>query len=209
MALLAVIDARVLAPWAEVKLPPRAGLLNVFYDSLGDTADEDIRAGHCITFNAPEDWCVLPAAPDSAVEAMPPAGRLLLPSRPVAAEQMVALPDVGWTDPPVGDEQVWDALARICRRLPEVLEDGDDAPFWNVPPEVNDNPPAIDNHRVFAWPWSMQGGPVCDQERVHLLQLASDEAWMWGDCGMVTFDIPESALRAGDFSQVDCYIAYT
>ncbi|MFW5415507.1 DUF1963 domain-containing protein [Nocardiopsis sp. CNT-189] len=62
-------------------------------------------------------------------------------------------------------------------------------------------------HRAFGRPWAMQGGPAPDPDRVHLLQLDSDDGWSWADCGTVSSDIPAEALRAGDFTQVDCYTA--
>jgi uncharacterized protein YwqG len=34
-----------------------------------------------------------------------------------------------------------------------------------------------------------------------LLQLDSDDAWMWGDCGRLYFWVHEADLARGDFSR--------
>ncbi|MBX9388021.1 DUF1963 domain-containing protein [Streptomonospora nanhaiensis] len=212
MPLLAVVDTDALAPWLDLELPPGSGLLNVFYIGAEDDVADDIRAGEQARFESPVDWRVVPADSATAADTAPPAGGVVLPERPVRAAPMLALPDTSRVfGPPVadgpGDAEVWDAFERVWERLPD-LADGDRAlpPFANLPADLDEDTDES-GHRAFGWPWPMQGGPMPDTGRIHLLQLDTDPAWTWADCGMVTFDIPAPALRAGDFTQVDCYLA--
>jgi hypothetical protein len=101
-----------------------------------------------------------------------------------------------------GAEQ--DAFAALRERLPELL--GGDEDFLRIRnlPAVMDVDEGSGEHRAFGWPWVMQGEPIPDTGRVHLIQLDTDESWAWADCGMVTVDIPAEALRAGDFGRVSC-----
>jgi hypothetical protein len=204
LTLLAVVDTDALRPWLDAPLPAGAGLLNVFYLGYESALADDVAASRQAHFEAPMDWRVVPADPATAVEAAPPAAGVVLPARPVRADPVVALPDsTGSHLAPARHEEntaeVWEAFERLLDRLPDGTgEDGALAGIRNLP-ESGD-----DGHRAFGWPWAMQGMPVPVETRVHLLQLDTDPAWTWADCGMVTFEIPADALRAGDFSQVDC-----
>ncbi|MDA0563838.1 DUF1963 domain-containing protein [Streptomonospora sp. S1-112] len=209
MPLLAVVDTTALTPWLDLPLPPGAGLLNVFYNGWEDGVADDVRAGRQVHFEAPTDWRVVPADPAAAVETPPPPGGVLLPARPVRAAPMLALPDTSRTfGRPVehgpGDTELWEAFKRVQEHIPDLADGGCGLPpFANIPADLDEDSDES-GHRAFGWPWPMQGCPVPDTGRVHLLQLDTDPAWTWADCGMVTFDIPAEALRAGDFSQVDC-----
>lgn len=216
MYLLAVVDTDALAPWLDAPLPPGSGLLNVFYIGHEDRDDveHDVETSRQVQLEAPLDWRVVPADPAAAVETAPPAEGVLLPSRPVRADPVLCLPDATRVfNPPspeeVNDAQTWAALGRFQEYLVRTLDEGgEDDPLWklqNLPQELMaDN---TNGHRAFGWPWAMQGGPTPAESRVHLLQLDTDSGWTWGDCGMISLDIPADALKAGDFSQADCYMA--
>jgi hypothetical protein len=213
MHLLAVMDTDALAPWLDVELPPGAGLLNVFYLGHERGVERALRTFGRVTFEAPLGCRVIPADPVAASEVPNPNREAQLPPRPVRADPVLALPDTTrvYRAPTVhdpGDEEVWRAFERLHDRLPEFLgEDEDRLRIRNLPngmEDMEEDVPQYDEHRAFGWPWAMQGEPIPDTGRVHLLQLDTDEAWCWADCGMVTIDIAAEALRAGDFGTVSC-----
>ncbi|TQN31888.1 uncharacterized protein YwqG [Haloactinospora alba] len=222
LTLLAVLDTDALAPWLDVALPPGANLLNVFYGGYNDMIEDGTNHSRHAVFGAPRDWRVVPADPAKAVEAPAPSGVGTLPLRPVRAEPIVTVPDLNDTDFALGkerlDPEVREALAGIQEPLLELLpDDGNDGGFRHMhehAPDL-DAERRINGHRAFGWPWQMQGEPIADDSRLHLLQLDSDhllqldtdDMWEWGDGGMISLDIPAEALRAGDFSQVYCEFA--
>lgn len=214
LTLLAVLDTDILAPWLDVALPPGANLLNVFYLGENDSVEEEVGTQWGSQFETPRDWRVMPADPAKAVEVPAPSGTGMLPLRPVRAEPIVTVPDLHDSDFALGmeriDPEVREALVGIQEPLLELLpDDGNDGGFRHMHEHAPDLDAEwrINGHRAFGWPWQMQGEPIPDDSRLHLLQLDTDDMWTWGDVGMISLDIPAEALRAGDFSQAHCEFA--
>ncbi|MFC7329666.1 DUF1963 domain-containing protein [Marinactinospora rubrisoli] len=187
LSLHAVLDTDALAPWLGDQLPCRPGLLNFFYLDP-DLPYEDFR--HLDGF-APEACRVIPAEPDRAVERTAPSRARSYPAQPVYAAEVTMLPDcwdVTDDDLPFDREEHWGAESLILDTFGDL--DGNSS----------------GDHQVFGWPGLSHASGVSaagyrGERRVHLLQLAEDDNWGWGDAGTFYFLIPEKALAAGDFSQ--------
>ncbi|MDA2810276.1 DUF1963 domain-containing protein [Nocardiopsis sp. RSe5-2] len=212
MTLLAVMDLDALAPGLNVALPEGAGVLNFFFAGDGDNFDT-YSGDFVFVFEDEWDWKVVPAATDTAVQVAPPPTALALPARPLRAEPVLALPDPESAferhkqDPE--EFTVWKAFVQVAARLQEIVDAGPDPeawPFLNVPQAFVED--MVYGHRAFGWPWSMPGDPWPDEHRVLLLQLDSLDDLRWANGGTVTFDVDAAGLREGDFSRVDCYIAW-
>ena len=64
-------------------------------------------------------------------------------------------------------------------------------------------------HKMLGYPAFTQSDPRNDEYQTLLLQIDSQDDFMWGDCGVANFFINEKDLRKLDFSKVlytwDCY----
>ncbi|RCV48074.1 DUF1963 domain-containing protein [Marinitenerispora sediminis] len=188
LSLHAVLDTDALAPWLGDELPCRPGLLNFFYL---DPALPYERFRHLDGFS-PEACRVVPADPDRAVVRPAPSTARSYPPELVHAAAVAMLPD-SWDveddDLPYDDGEHWGATSFVLDRFGDL--DGNSS----------------GNHQAFGWPGLSHASGVSAAEyrgerRVHLLQLAEDGNWSWGDAGTLYFLISEEALAKGDFSQV-------
>ncbi|MFC3995637.1 YwqG family protein [Nocardiopsis sediminis] len=187
LSLLAVLDTDALAPWLGDDLPVRLGLLNFFY------LDPDLpwpEYKH-VDYEDPSAWRVIAADPERTVSPLAPEAARVYERRAVKADPILTLPG-NW-------EHAVNALDLGSGKVPALEAMGIRTAWGPFAPEDD----KTGGHRAFGWPWLLQGG-VMSEDDVLLLQLDSDDHWMWGDVGVLYFTIPADALRTGDFSRVVC-----
>lgn len=151
--------------------------------------------------------------------------------RVLRVDRTEAQPEAQPVEPPVpaaGNEFVSTAHALLPRRVATVADimSGETDELWiSLHRDDDDNSvdesweeiealyrelaagmgPAVDRHRMFGWPDTVQTiGEAGDGSWVLLLQVSSGDlaGWEWGDCGLLHFWIRRQDLAAGRFDRV-------
>ncbi|SDX06077.1 Uncharacterized protein YwqG [Saccharopolyspora shandongensis] len=186
LSLYAVLDLDELAPWLGDQAPPVRGLLNFFlFDpNLPYEAHQHLKR------DSPEACRVVLADPARAVETTAPERATSYPRRPVRAVEVTMLPDC-WD---VRDEDV---------EFDEHVHYGAESLILTEFEEMDGN--SAEGHRAFGWPGLSHASSVMRREepQVHLLQLAEDETWSWGEAATQYFTIPAEAYEKGDFTKAE------
>lgn len=208
LSLLAVIDMAHLGSWVDARLPDRPGLLNFFFLEIDDPDDqsrEPYRAALPGLRN-PLTCRVVPADAGRAEEVQAPPLAASFSSRPLNLVTGLTLPDFA-DDPVLQDLDLGvHAEVGVYGAWPGAFVDEKFGAAWD---DYLAGQPLFDEHanRVFGWPRLGAGSCLltsleAGKEYVHLLELASDREFQWGDGGSLHFVSPAGALRDGDFSRV-------
>ncbi|MGO1051476.1 YwqG family protein [Crossiella sp. CA198] len=206
LSLVAVLDLAEVAEFAQVDWLPKTGLLNFFYDLVGEWAysPDAVDSFHVAYL------------PDGGVPVPAPVGATVFPARPVRLAHLLSLPTL--------DDEVPELAQADPGRLEELRQE-----WARCSARLGDWPEDAPSHQINGWPdlvqcplwleahydsqgmeWAEAPEEQAEHERLAraqcwqlLLQLDSDDTmdWVWGDVGTLYYNIPDQAARAGEFDR--------